>query len=138
MRIRLPQTHTTLSAFSYSSLTDIVLLLLIFFLLTSSFIATKSLTVKLPDARNAQATEQGTVTVTLEKSGRILINDTETTAEAFAGQLRALLTEPAKQTIVLAADKEVPFQNAVRIMDEARGLGVARFFISTREAATAP
>ena len=133
MRIKLPQTHKVLSVFSYSSLTDIVLLLLIFFLLTSSFIATKGLAVRLPEAKNAKTVELGTVTVSLLADGRVLVNDAPCSMDALPVEMKKLITDPTKQTVVLSADKEVPFQRAVRVMDDARGLGVARFFITTLE-----
>ena len=133
MRIKLPQTHAVLSVFSYSSLTDIVLLLLIFFLLTSSFIATKGLTVKLPEAANAKTTDPGIVTVTLHRDGSIDVNGALSSIDSLRGDLGRMLPDPEKQVVVLQADKDVPFDRAVRVMDEARGLGVASWHIATQD-----
>ncbi|MDH7514734.1 MAG: biopolymer transporter ExbD [Bacteroidota bacterium] len=131
MKIRLTQTHKPLSVFSYSSLTDIVLLLLIFFLLTSSFIATEGLPVVLPKAEHAQSSDRRDVTVTLYRDGRMYVNETPATDSSLRDVLANALTEPSGQTIILSSDKEVPVARAVRVMDVSRGLGAYRFFIST-------
>ncbi|MBL0175245.1 MAG: biopolymer transporter ExbD [Ignavibacteria bacterium] len=131
MRIRLTPSHQLLSAFSYSSLTDIVLLLLIFFLLTSSFIATKGLTVTLPSAENVKSTDQQQVRVTLHRDGRMEINDAATTPATLRADLHRAVTDSSRQVIVLSSDKDVPFERAVLVMDEARAIGATRFFIST-------
>jgi biopolymer transport protein ExbD len=131
MKIKLGQSNQLLSAFSYSSLTDIVMLLLIFFLLTSSFIATKGLKVHLPQAKNVAVSEQRNVTISLLKDGRLLVNDVEVPAEKLRETLRAQVSEPDKQVLILSSDRDVPLSRAVFVMDEAKSIGASRFFIST-------
>ena len=131
MKIKLTQSNTMLSAFSYSSLTDIVMLLLIFFLLTSSFIATKGLKVNLPEATNVNVSDQKNVTINLFKDGRILVNDIAVEPQALRRLLQQQVTEPDKQVIILSSDREVPLSQAVFVMDEAKGIGASKFFIST-------
>lgn len=131
MRIQIPQSNKLLSAFSYSSLTDIVILLLIFFLLTSSFISTKGLKVRLPEAANVTVSEQRNVTVNLLKDGSILVEDAPVRPTDLRDVLRRHLTMPDQQTIILSSDRDVPLSQAVFVMDEAKSIGASRFFIST-------
>ncbi len=131
MKIELSTTNKPLSVFSYSSLTDIVLLLLIFFLLTSSFIITEGIKVTLPQARNTTASEQQQVVVSLLNDGRMFLNNVEVTREDFRSALRAAVTDPDKQVIVLSSDRDVALERAVFVMDEAKGAGATRFFVST-------
>ncbi len=132
MKIELTTTNKPLSVFSYSSLTDIVLLLLIFFLLTSSFIITEGIKVTLPQARNTTALEQEQIVVSLLNDGRMFINNAEVRREDFAAALRSVLTAPDKQVVMLSSDHDVPLEQAVFVMDEAKGLGATRFFVSTK------
>jgi biopolymer transport protein ExbD len=132
MKIELSTTNKPLSVFSYSSLTDIVLLLLIFFLLTSSFIITEGIKVTLPQARNTTALEQEQIVVSLLNDGRMFINNAEVRREDFAAALRGVLTTPDKQVVMLSSDHDVPLEQAVFVMDEAKGLGATRFFVSTK------
>ncbi len=136
MKIQLSQDNKPLTIFSYSSLTDIVLLLLGFFLLTSSFIITEGIKVTLPEAENSSTSEQEQLVVALLNDGRIFLNNVEIPAEGFQGALKELLTNPEKQVIVLSSDADVPLERAVYVMDEAKGLGATRFFISTTRKAT--
>ncbi|MCZ7555336.1 MAG: biopolymer transporter ExbD [Bacteroidia bacterium] len=132
MKIELSTANKPLSVFSYSSLTDIVLLLLIFFLLTSSFIITEGIKVTLPQARNTTASEQQQVVVTLLNDGRMFLNNEEVARDAFSEALRAAITDPEQQVIVLSSDRDVPLERAVFVMDEAKGAGATRFFVSTK------
>lgn len=133
MKIQLTQDNKPLTIFSYSSLTDIVLLLLVFFLLTSSFIITEGINVTLPEAENTTATEQEQLVIALLNDGRIFLNNIEVPAEGFRAALQEKLTDPEKQVIVLSSDADVSLQRAVFVMDEAKGLGATRFFISTTQ-----
>jgi biopolymer transport protein ExbD len=101
MKIRLKKQNALLSAFSYSSLTDIVMLLLIFFLLTSSFIATKGLKVNLPRAENARTADKQQVTVDLFRDGGIFINGERVEEAKVREKLRALVPNPQEQTVIL-------------------------------------
>jgi len=132
MKIQLSQENKPLTIFSYSSLTDIVLLLLIFFLLTSSFIITEGIQVTLPEAKHTTASEQEQIVVALLNDGRIFLNNAEIPAADFQNALQERLTNPETQVIVLSSDRDVPLERAVFVMDEAKGIGASRFFISTR------
>ncbi|MFA6233417.1 MAG: biopolymer transporter ExbD [Bacteroidota bacterium] len=131
MKIQLTQDNKLMTIFSYSSLTDIVFLLLVFFLLTSSFIVTEGIKVTLPQADNTTTSEQEQLVVALLNDGRIFLNNVEVAEAMFPAALKERLTNPEKQVIVLSSDADVPLERAVYVMDEAKGLGATRFFIST-------
>lgn len=133
MKIRLAQSHQTLSMFSYSSLTDIVLLLLIFFLLTSSFIVSEGLKVSLPEAVNTDVSEQKHITIALTEEGHIYINNEIVPADHVSETLASIVEDPENQVLVLRSDKTVPIDRVVFVMDAAKGVGATRFFISTNE-----
>jgi biopolymer transport protein ExbD len=132
MKIQINQENKPLTIFSYSSLTDIVLLLLVFFLLTSSFIITEGIKVTLPEAQNTTASEQDQIVVALLNDGRMFINNEEVAVDRFGAVLKERLTNPEKQIIILSSDRDVPLERAVFVMDEAKGVGASKFFISTK------
>ena len=131
MKIELTHTHEPLAHFSHSSLTDIVLLLLIFFLITSSFIIQEGLQVTLPEAENTNVAEQKQIVISLFNDGRIFVNNEEVLPETLSEKIRESITDPEQQVIVLSSDYDVPLDRAVFVMDEAKGVGATRFFIST-------
>jgi len=107
-------------AFSMSSMTDIIFLLLIFFMLTSSFITPSGLPVNLPSSETSDIVMQE-VTVTITKDFKYSVNDKIVSREQIKAELTSLLTGKKGQ-VVLHIDKEVPVEYLVGIGGIAAGL----------------
>ncbi|MDX5339292.1 MAG: biopolymer transporter ExbD [Cyclobacteriaceae bacterium] len=108
------------AAFSMSSMTDIIFLLLIFFMLTSSFITPSGLPVNLPSSETSDIVMQE-VTVSVTKDLRYSVNDKVVNREQVKAELTGLL-EGKKGQVVLHIDKEVPVEYLVEIGGIAAGL----------------
>lgn len=93
-----------ISAFSLASLTDIVLLLLVFFLLTSSFVTQYGLRVNLPDVSTAVPLEQEYVAVSVEADGSVTVDDTPTAADSLEATIAALRGE--RTALAVYADRD--------------------------------
>ncbi len=105
--------HKVNSAFSMSSMTDIIFLLLIFFMLTSSFITPSGLPVNLPSSETSDIIMQE-VTVTVTKDLKYSVNDKVVSREEIKNELTALLKNKQGQ-VVLHIDKGVPVEYLVEI-----------------------
>ncbi|MBD8489365.1 biopolymer transporter ExbD [Echinicola sp. CAU 1574] len=105
--------HKVNAAFSMSSMTDIIFLLLIFFMLTSSFITPSGLPVNLPSSEASDIVMQE-VTVTVTKDLKYSVNDKIVSREEIKNELTALLKGKDGQ-VVLHIDKEVPVEYLVEI-----------------------
>lgn len=92
-----------LSAFSLAGLTDIVLLLLIFFLLTSSFVTQHGIQVTLPQVEAGAPEENATVTVTITAEGAFYVEGDETPPEALDEAIQ--LAAAGKTALILRADE---------------------------------
>lgn len=108
------------AAFSMSSMTDIIFLLLIFFMLTSSFITPSGLQVNLPSSETSDIIMQE-VTVSVTKDLKYSVNDKVVSRDQVKAELTALLTEKKGQ-VVLHIDKDVPVEYLVEIGGIAAGL----------------
>lgn len=117
------------STFSMSSMTDIIFLLLIFFMLTSSFITPSGLPVNLPSSETTDIIMQE-VTVTITKDLKFSVNDRQVSREQIKGELGPLL-DGKKAQVVLHIDKDVPVEYLVEIGGIAAGLG-ANVSIATK------
>ncbi|MBN1480772.1 biopolymer transporter ExbD [candidate division KSB1 bacterium] len=117
--------------FSTISLTDIVLLLLIFFLLTSSFVVQPGIKVKLPKAATGAQDESDKIFLTVTRQERLYLNQTQVTRDELATQLRQLLTENPSRLVVIRADKDLSLEATIRIIDLAKLAGAERFMIAT-------
>lgn len=100
-------------AFSMSSMTDIIFLLLIFFMLTSSFITPSGLPVNLPSSETSDIVMQE-VTVTVTNDLKYSVNDRIVSREQIKDELTSLLKGKDSQ-VVLHIDKDVPVEYLVEI-----------------------
>ncbi|MCL6258807.1 biopolymer transporter ExbD [Aquiflexum sp. TKW24L] len=105
--------HKVDASFSMSSMTDIIFLLLIFFMLTSSFITPSGLPVNLPSSETSDIVMQE-ITVTVTKDLKFSVNDKVVTRDQIKTELTALLKDKKGQ-VVLHIDKQVPVEYLVEI-----------------------
>ena len=104
------------ATFSMSSMTDIVFLLLIFFMLTSPVITPEALDLILPKAKGKTTSTQN-VAVSITKDLEFYINEERVTSQSIESELNAKLNGIEEPTIILRAAEGVPIEKAVQIMD---------------------
>ena len=124
--------HKHLAAFSYASLTDVILQLLIFFLLSSSFVVQPGIKVLLPKAEAGEADNRQDVIISLTEQGAVFVNNEQVTMETLGPRLAMALGSKLDQTVIINADRTVNLQNAVQVMDIAKGVGATKFLIATQ------
>ncbi|EDP97675.1 biopolymer transporter ExbD [Kordia algicida OT-1] len=100
--------------FSMSSMTDIVFLLLVFFMLTSN--SPNALDLLLPKAKGKSTNTQN-VAVSIKKNLEIYIDADRVRASQVESKLQAKLKGQTEPTIILRAEEGVPIEKAVNIMD---------------------
>ncbi|MEO0225829.1 MAG: biopolymer transporter ExbD [candidate division WOR-3 bacterium] len=121
-----------IAAFNFVSLTDIVMLLLIFFLLASSFLLQPGIKVKLPKARAVESESEKNIILTLTSEGNVFFNYESIAWDDLPARLyQSVLKQPGSM-IVIMADEDVPLNLAVKLLDIARGAGGEKFFIATQ------
>ena len=111
------------AAFSMSSMTDIVFLLLIFFMVTSTLIAPNALKLLLPQSNN-QTAAKAITTVSITKDLKYYVNiDGNTDRVAFheiETALQQAVGDNPEAFVSLHADKSVPIEQVVKVMNIAR------------------
>lgn len=117
------------ASFSMASMTDLIFLLLIFFMLTSSFITPSGLPVNLPTSA-ASTIEVQKVSVTVTKDLHFFVNDKRVTKSTLEGELKSKLAGP-KGVVVLHIDESVPTREMVFVAGIATKLE-ARVSIATK------
>ncbi len=100
--------------FSMSSMTDIVFLLLVFFMLTSN--APNALDLLLPKAKGKSTNTQN-VSVTIDKNLRYFVNNEQINGEYIEIELKKALAGQEKPTNILRAEESVAIRVAVNVMD---------------------
>ncbi len=106
--------------FSMSSMTDIIFLLLIFFMLTASFVTPSGLPVNLPSSKSSSIIIQK-VSVTITNDLRYFVNENETSIDNLEMVLRNEIGEE-EGLVVLHCDKDVPVEHLVNVAGIATSL----------------
>jgi biopolymer transport protein ExbD len=122
-----------LSIFSYSSLTDIVMLLLIFFLLSSQFINQSGVKVKLPGSKMSPESVQSLLVVTVTEAGTIYAGNKEVGIGQLAAELTVLKSTTPDDNLIIMADKTVTIEILIKIIDAAKVAGIEKFTIQTEK-----
>ena len=108
--------------FSMSSLTDIIFLLLIFFMLTSNFVRVEPFDLPKSDAKTVAP---ATVVVSISKDGKYSLNQQEMPLSALKTAIRQELAKAENKdnsTVSIAAEVGTSFDNVVKVMDIAKDL----------------
>ena len=109
--------------FSMSSLTDIIFLLLIFFMLTSTLVAPNALNLVLPSS-NIQSPVNNTMSVEIDRKKQYAVDGKKVPLSQIKSIMRKRINSQKDITVVLNADKSVPIENVVEIMNIANDLKV--------------
>lgn len=119
---------------------DVVFLLLLFFMVSTSFIRESSLKVDLPEASGEAMVEQETpIDIVINAEGSFSINDVnlfDNSREAIAKALKAIAGDNKDPHVIISADANTDYQNIVTAMDTAQQLGYTRLTLATRQKTT--
>lgn len=102
--------------FNMSSMTDIVFLLLIFFMIASTLVSTNAIDILLPKA-SGKTENKTSVAVTIDKDTNYFIDQKKVSPANLENELINLLSAKSQQNIVLRAEKTVAVDHVVKVMD---------------------
>jgi len=102
--------------FNMSSMTDIVFLLLIFFMIASTLVTTNAIDILLPKA-SGKIENKKSVAVSIKKDLSFYIDQSKVEVQNLETELLQLLQKEASPTLVLRAEKSVPVDYVVKVMD---------------------
>ena len=102
--------------FNMSSMTDIVFLLLIFFMLTSTLVSPNALKLLLPNSKS-KTLEKQTISVSINKDLDFYINENQVIESNLENELKQVLSQQQEPAIILHVDKTVDIEHVVKVMD---------------------
>ena len=114
-------------------LIDVVFLLLIFFMVSTTFVNQPSaMEVDLPTSDSSEVLSEGDdVGITLTSDGRVFIDGQGVTMEQLSAELRRIAREDPTTQVVVRADKGLTYQRLIDVMGLAHDLGLAHFSLAT-------
>ncbi len=112
---------------SLPSLSDIIFLLLTFFLLTANYVEMDEiLDIKLPSAKGTEGQERQNNLIEISLEGKISFNGTSITKEVLQYKLNKLIKDFPDEVVVIRADKRAPYSDVVSIMGICKSAKVQR------------
>ena len=103
---------------------DVVFIMLIFFIVTASFVKESGIDVSRPDAATAERKERGNILVAISESGQIWIDKRHVDIRAVRANIERMAAENPQGSVVIQADKNSKNGILVQVMDAARLAGV--------------
>jgi len=110
--------------------TDVVLVLLVIFMVTTPFLFQGSFQVKLPKVAAPSPNLPETITVTITQGDKIYLNDHELTADQLVGALKDLIAKKPSALVMVNADKGVTHGTVTGVMSKAYIAGVTKVGIA--------
>jgi len=129
MRRRRAETEEE-SEINITPMLDVVFIMLIFFIVTASFVKESGLDISRPDAATAERKERGNILVAISETGQIWIDRRQIDIRAVRANIERLHAENPQGAVVIQADQNSKNGLLVRVMDAARLAGVANVSIA--------
>jgi biopolymer transport protein ExbD len=119
-----------ISTFQMMSLADIIFLLLIFFLLSSTFILQTGIKVHLPQTTVGEPTAEKALVISVARDGSVYLNEDLVSRAELVARIRQMLVS-RDQIVIIRADRSLALDRVVEVMDVAKSSGASRFLIAT-------
>ncbi|MCD6459609.1 biopolymer transporter ExbD [bacterium] len=119
-------------ALNLTPLVDVIFLLLIFFMLSSSFMLQPGIKVNIPLAKKSSRFKEENMIVTMTQENQIFFNDERTTLEGLKRRMRRAVRKNPQGTLIIKADKNVRHGNVVHVMSLAKQTGIVSIAIATK------
>ena len=114
-------------------LIDVSLVLLIIFMVMTPFLVQQQLRVNLPHSVTSAETPDRPIVIMIQQHGELSLNGRGIATTSLEGELKSLLASNADRAILIQADRDLPLQNVVSVMDIAKRLNVAKLGISVEQ-----
>ncbi len=127
--------HRIMNEINMIPFIDVTLVLLIIFMIMTPFLVRSQLKINLPSTRKTEPdlTRKQTLQVQVDRAGTAYLDGMPVAPELLEGRLRQMLTDPEHQPVVVEADKDVPFQHVVTVMDAAKRIGAVKLAVCVKK-----
>ncbi|MFQ5962719.1 MAG: ExbD/TolR family protein [Candidatus Scalinduaceae bacterium] len=112
-------------------LVDVLFLLLIFFMVTSTFVEQPNIKLELPSTKHSEASKIERMVLTISREGHLFLQNNPVDKKNLEKVLRRSILDRGDDTLVVKADKWVPYGVVIDIMDDAKWAGFRKIIAPT-------
>jgi len=125
-----------ITSINVTPLVDIVLVLLIIFMVTASFIVRETVEVDLPRAANSDdKTVQGPVMVTMDKDAKVFLDGVEVAPDALMEKMKSAVAKDKDVRAIISADQSLNYGKVMGLIDLVKEAGIAKFALNIQKEA---
>jgi len=121
------------SIINITSLIDVLFLLLIFLMVSSSFLKEQGIKLDLPETGKTVLVEKKKFTLFVRKDGQLYLNEKKITLESLEKTLKKNLQKIKDESLILKGDKKIEYGRVVKIMEIVKKSGIKRLIIGTKK-----
>ncbi len=121
------------AAIDLTPMLDVVFIMLIFFIVTASFVKEAGIDVNRPEASTAVSKDRANILVAISDKNEIWINKRRIDERAVQANIERLYAENPQGSVVIQADKKATTDTLIKVMDASRAAGVFDVSIATQE-----
>ncbi len=129
--MRFRQKNQNVDNVDVSPLIDMVFILLIFFMVTTTFVKDMKLDLNRPSAASASLASTKVIRVYIDNAGEIYIDNQPVKLWAMQSKLRDLLRTSSEKSVLVITDTDIPVNNLIDVIDECRMSGAKDVAVST-------
>jgi len=115
-----------------TSLIDVLFLLLIFFMVSSTFIEQPGMKLELPESKSASIEKIKELVLEINEDGTMFLNETQISSDSLQKKFKDIMPSLEHPSLILKADKKVHHGTVVKVMDKAKIAGIEKLIIATR------
>ena len=109
---------------------DIVFIMLIFFIVTTSFVKEAGIEINRPKGANAATVKSANIFIAVRKNGEVWMDKRQVDIERVSANIERMLAEQPTDTVVIQADKEAVHGTVVKVMDQVKAAGIDKISIA--------
>tara|TARA_B100000700_G_scaffold77842_1_gene87402 strand:- start:5686 stop:6087 length:402 start_codon:yes stop_codon:yes gene_type:complete len=118
------------AAIDMTPMLDIVFIMLIFFIVTTSFVKEAGIQVNKPEANQANKEPSANIFIAIRDTGEVWMDKRQVDVERVAANLERMLAEQPTDLVVIQADKEAEHGRVVEVMDQVKEAGIDKISIA--------
>lgn len=119
------------SEINITPFTDVILVVLIIFMITSPFLITGALKVKLPQSSSAETTVNNSIEVYLNAQNQIFLNNKQVDITQLPTDLQTDFIQKNNRDVIVKADKDAIYGNVVQLLDALKNAGATKLLMAT-------
>ncbi|MBL8995543.1 MAG: biopolymer transporter ExbD [Spirochaetia bacterium] len=115
-----------------TAMIDVLLVLIIFFMVSSTLVKSRGIQVNVPESRSAESETRNLLVVSIKRPGELYLNDEPVDASRLGSLLRKRSQELGQDVVIIKGDQQIPYAKMVEVMDLAKMAGMKKISLDTK------